>query len=248
MPSSQQQLQLEFAQRDISFQYAQICLPSNCPTGIYVQLDDDDTHLWHGVIFVQHGPFSGGIFRFDIVFPPKYPSATPQVFFPPTLLHPLVDPDSGRLLLSSRFPLAWRPRQDFVSHILQFVQSAFQEETLEALREGIVANAEVYRMFRTHRTLFNKLALQSVALSTAPSSLYDVSGGSGFPNPSIGLNRAHPASIQGEEGKESRPIRADEANGILFRKMEEDEYALMRREIFGEGEQPTLDPMLDAQA
>lgn len=42
--ASGQQLQLEFAQRDISFQYAQLCLASNCPTGIYVQLDDDDTH------------------------------------------------------------------------------------------------------------------------------------------------------------------------------------------------------------
>jgi hypothetical protein len=43
MPSSQQ-VRLEFAQRDISFQYAQLCLPSNCPKGVYVQLDDDDTH------------------------------------------------------------------------------------------------------------------------------------------------------------------------------------------------------------
>ena len=107
--------------------------------------DGDGTPVWHGVIFVQDGPFSGGIFRFDIVFPLSYPTATPQVFFPPTLLHPLVDPDTGRLLLSSRFPGAWRPRQDFVSHILQFVKSAFREETLEALREGIVANPEVFR-------------------------------------------------------------------------------------------------------
>ncbi len=43
MPPSQQ-VRLEFAQRDISFQYAQLCLPSNCPKGVYVQLDDDDTH------------------------------------------------------------------------------------------------------------------------------------------------------------------------------------------------------------
>lgn len=101
--------------------------------------------MWHGVIFVQNGPFSGGIFRFDVVFPPTYPSATPQVFFPPTLLHPLVDPDTGRLLLSSRFPTAWRPRQDFVFHILQFVKNAFQEDNLDSLREGQVANPEVYR-------------------------------------------------------------------------------------------------------
>ncbi|SPC65532.1 uncharacterized protein UHOD_00709 [Ustilago sp. UG-2017b] len=228
--TTSQQLQLEFAQRDISFQYAQLCLSSNCPSGIYVQLDDDDTHL----IFVQQGPFNGGVFRFDIVFPPTYPSATPQVFFPPTLLHPLVDPDTGRHLLSSRFRAAWKPRQDFVFHILHFVKSAFQEETLESLREGVVANPEVLRMFRTHRTLFNKLALQSVALSTAPSSLYDVSGGSGFPNPSIGLNRAVPVKPTVVDKVGSRPIKAEEANGILFRKLDDEEMAVLRRDIFGD--------------
>ncbi|GAK62212.1 UBC-like protein [Moesziomyces antarcticus] len=247
MPPSQQ-VRLEFAQRDISFQYAQLCLPSNCPKGVYVQLDDDDTHLWHGVIFVQNGPFSGGIFRFDIVFPPAYPSATPQVFFPPTLLHPLVDPDTGRLLLSSRFPTAWRPRQDFVFHILQFVKNAFQEDNLESLREGQVANPEVYRMFRTHRTLFNKLALQSVSLSTAPSSLYDVSGGSGFPNPSIGLNRANPARpADGMSSFTSRPMRTDEANGILFRKLDDGELAELRGDIFGDeaADSPAPAPVLE---
>lgn len=229
------------------------------------------TAVWHGVIFVQNGPFSGGIFRFDIVFPPAYPSATPQVFFPPTLLHPLVDPDTGRLLLSSRFPTAWRPRQDFVFHILQFVKNAFQEDNLESLREGQVANPEVYRyvaalptlddckvlshdgfcttrMFRTHRTLFNKLALQSVSLSTAPSSLYDVSGGSGFPNPSIGLNRANPARpADGMSSFTSRPMRTDEANGILFRKLDDGELAELRGDIFGDeaADSPAPAPVLE---
>lgn len=92
-------------------------------------------------------------------------------------------------------------------------------------------------MFRTHRTLFNKLALQSVALSTAPSSLYDVSGGSGFPSPSIGLNLARPTDPNSSGSRlGSRPIRADEANGILFRKLEDEEFAAMRREIFGDEE------------
>ncbi|KAF6766814.1 Ubiquitin-conjugating enzyme, E2 [Kalmanozyma brasiliensis GHG001] len=223
MPSAQQ-LQQDFASRDISFQYSQLCLTSNSPSGIYVSLDDDDTHLWHGVIFVSGGPFNGGIFRFDIVFPASYPSSIPQVFFPPTLLHPLVDPDSGRLLLLSRFP-TWNPRRDFVSHILHFVKSAFEEETLEGLLEGAVSNKEVYRMFRGHRGLFDRLAMQSVALSTSPSSLYDVSGGSGFPN----------SSVQTRKGGRVGTARGEEANGVLFRKLDEDEMIQLRREIFGDG-------------
>nr|CDI51379.1 conserved hypothetical protein [Melanopsichium pennsylvanicum 4] len=143
MPSAQQ-LQLEFAQRDISFQYAQLTQPQNTPKG------------------------------------------------------------------------------------------AFEERSLENLREGQVANAEVYRMFRTHRSLFNKLALQSVALSTAPSSLYDVSGGSGFPNPSVGLNKANPAKVAIGKEAPSRPVGMDEANGILFRKLDDEEMANLRRDIFGE--------------
>ena len=67
--SSRQQLQLEFAQRDISFQYAQLCLPTNCPTGIYVQLDDDDTHCkphYHGPIFrTMHGGFLTFLVAYD---------------------------------------------------------------------------------------------------------------------------------------------------------------------------------------
>lgn len=93
-------------------------------------------------------------------------------------------------------------------------------------------------MFRSHRSLFNKLALQSVALSTAPSSLYDVSGGSGFPNPSIGLNLAN-LEERGANGAKGRGLvvrPADEANGILFRKVDDEEFAMLRREIFGDEE------------
>ena len=48
---------------------------------------------WHGVVFVRAGPYVGGVFRFEIHFPPTFllGSMTPDVVFPPTLLHPLVD-------------------------------------------------------------------------------------------------------------------------------------------------------------
>ncbi|PWZ02569.1 UBC-like protein [Testicularia cyperi] len=233
MPTSQE-LQLEFAQRDISFQYSQLCIPSNCPPGVYVQLDDDDTHLWHAVLFVHTGPFKGGIFRFDIVFPPRYPSATPQVYFPPTLLHPLVDPNSGRLSLTTRFKSAWNPRRDFVTHILAFVRSVFETETLDTLLEGTVANQEVYRMYRSHRALFNKLAHQSVALSTSPSSLYDVSGGSGFPNPSVGIKSASDVGSTMAAGSSKARGNGNVANGILFHELTQEQLDSLRQDIFGD--------------
>ncbi|EPQ27373.1 uncharacterized protein PFL1_04912 [Pseudozyma flocculosa PF-1] len=224
------QLRYEYGQRDISLQYAQLAYSSNCPRGIYVQLDDDDTHLWHAVVFLDAGPFCGGVFRFDVVFPPAYPLATPQVFFPPTLLHPLVEPNSGRMSLTTRFP-TWKPRSDFATDLLYFVRDAFMDHTLEGLREGMVANLEVFRMYRDHRTLFNKLALQSVALSTSPSSLYDQSGGSGFPNPSVGLGASDAPAVLQTNGKRGG---IEEANGMLFEELTDEDMQRLRAEIFGE--------------
>lgn len=97
------------------------------------------------MLFVHSGPFRGGVFRFDIVFPKTYPLATPQVFFPPTLLHPLVEPVSGRLALGTLFKTAWNPRKDFVSHILAFVRSVFDQDTLDHLSPSTVVNTEVFR-------------------------------------------------------------------------------------------------------
>lgn len=121
------------------------------------------------------GYYAGGVFRFTLVFPPNYPGSAPQVYFPPTLLHPLVDvssrfpllfnqthrkwalipecfyalsfvqPNSGRLLLASRFPSGWRPREHFVSHLLFFIKNCFKRAVLDSLRESLVVNAEVFR-------------------------------------------------------------------------------------------------------
>ncbi|KAN0065604.1 hypothetical protein ACQY0O_000727 [Thecaphora frezii] len=222
------QLQYEYGQRDISFQYAQLAYANNCPDGIYVQLDDQDTHLWHAVIFVQSGPFYAGIFRFDILFPPNYPLATPHVYFPPTLLHPLVDPNSGRMSLLARFP-TWKPRTDFIPALLRFVSDSFNDATLETLREGMVANLEVFRMYRDQRAIFNKLASQSVALSTSASSLYDQSGGSGFPNPSIGLGASDTAGVLHKQDTGAH----EEATGMLFKELSAEEMQSLRTEIFG---------------
>lgn len=167
---------------------------------------------------MHSGPFKGGVFRFDVVFPKTFPHAAPQVFFPPTLLHPLVEPVSGRLSLTPRFNAKWNPRKEFVSHVLRYVRSIFEQDTLDQISPAAVLNIEVYKMYQSQRGLFNKLALQSVALSTAPSSLYDVSGGSGFPNTSISPTKQH---------------RAEEAHGIVFRDLPADQLAALRADIFG---------------
>lgn len=47
--------------------------------------------------------------------------------------------------LALRFPNAWRPRQDFVTHLLAFVKDAFKSETLDSLREGLAVNLDVFK-------------------------------------------------------------------------------------------------------
>lgn len=84
-------------------------------------------------------------------------------------------------------------------------------------------------MYRDQRAVFNTLARQSAVLSTAPSSLYDQSGGSGFPNPSVGLDERGTGAGQRGDGQN----KPEEANGILFSELDQDQMAALRREIFG---------------
>ncbi|KAK2882385.1 hypothetical protein FQN49_000409 [Arthroderma sp. PD_2] len=76
-----QQLRLEFASIKVA-----------PPVGIYVSLSPSDPALWSGVLFVQKGPYSSAILRFQIRFPPLYPDLPPLVTFATPIFHPLVVP------------------------------------------------------------------------------------------------------------------------------------------------------------
>ncbi|TVY89386.1 Protein crossbronx-like protein [Lachnellula willkommii] len=76
-----QQLLVEFS----SLKYA-------CPHGVFMSLTPGDPTLWSGVIFVRKGPYAPSILRFQISFPPTYPSLPPLVTFSTDIFHPLITP------------------------------------------------------------------------------------------------------------------------------------------------------------
>ncbi|GAA6024016.1 hypothetical protein JCM11491_000532 [Sporobolomyces phaffii] len=145
-------------------------LEDHLPIGMYVF--PTEVFRWSGMLSIHRGYYAGAILHFTVVIPPSYPHAPPGITFDsPSVFHPLVDPVSGKMRLDARFP-SWRPRQDFVWHVLHFVKSAFKRRALDDLREALCPNPQAYRLYREEITVFAKLAAQSAALSTSSSVLY----------------------------------------------------------------------------
>ncbi|KAI9731634.1 MAG: hypothetical protein M1818_007764 [Claussenomyces sp. TS43310] len=63
-----------------------------CPQGVFMSLAPGDAALWSGVIFVREGPYAPAILRFQVSFPPEYPSLPPLVTFYTDIFHPLITP------------------------------------------------------------------------------------------------------------------------------------------------------------
>ncbi|KAF2830682.1 hypothetical protein CC86DRAFT_463940 [Ophiobolus disseminans] len=60
--------------------------------GIFVSITPGDPSLWVGVIFVRRGPYAPAVLRFQISFPPSYPTLPPLVTFSTDVFHPLLTP------------------------------------------------------------------------------------------------------------------------------------------------------------
>ncbi|KAF2262737.1 UBC-like protein [Lojkania enalia] len=60
--------------------------------GVFVSITPGDPTLWVGVVFVRKGPYAPAILRFQISFPPSYPTLPPLVTFSTDVFHPLLTP------------------------------------------------------------------------------------------------------------------------------------------------------------
>ncbi|PWN44546.1 hypothetical protein IE81DRAFT_321167 [Ceraceosorus guamensis] len=207
---------------DAALQFAQLRQPANVPSGLYLSPTTNPT-IYNGVLFVHKGYYAGAIFRFQI----RYVSANraPEVTIDESCAHPLVDPSTRRLLLASRFP-SWRPRQDFLSHVLSFIKSIFKRKVLDNMTEGQVAHAELFRIYRAERSTFMKMASQSAASSQSSAKLYHASSQSTVLT-SAGQD-SHASSGGGGGGGGGGPSPA--FLGPRFEKLKDEEYdALIKR-------------------
>ncbi|KAF2458570.1 ubiquitin-conjugating enzyme/RWD-like protein [Lineolata rhizophorae] len=67
-------------------------LRSVLPNGVYVTIVQGNPTLWEGVLFVRKGPYAPAILRFQISFPPEFPSMPPLITFSSDIFHPLLTP------------------------------------------------------------------------------------------------------------------------------------------------------------
>ncbi|KAH8927758.1 hypothetical protein BT69DRAFT_1257986 [Atractiella rhizophila] len=162
------------SRQEVMMEFAALDKPQHLPLGMYVMPEKGNINVWHIILFLHRGYYSPSLLRFTLSIPSSYPSPTvlPTLTSLTNVFHPLIDPSTGRFNLESRFP-RWRPRKDFLFHILHFLKASFKRNGLEGLVERGCANLEAYRMYRNNPTLFTKLASQSASLSMSDSTLYD---------------------------------------------------------------------------
>ena len=92
---------------------------------------------------VNTGLFTGGIFKFTVMFPPHYPSVPPKLRFTSEVYHPLIT-DHGDFSLRA---LGKWTSQIFITNVLHFVKHSFKTKGLEGLREAWCVNPDAFRLY-----------------------------------------------------------------------------------------------------
>ena len=86
----------------------------------------DDLRHFYGVIFVRRGPFTNGIFKFELKLPPRYNDTNmwPQIIFNTRVYNPYVDEKTGELDIQSAYP-TWDPSRHYLVTVLTYLKKIF---------------------------------------------------------------------------------------------------------------------------
>lgn len=127
--------------------------------GIYVQPSYRSALMWFGVIFIRHGLYQDGVFKFTVYIPDNYPDGDcPRVVFDTPVFHPLVDPDSGELDVKRAFT-KWRRNHNHIWQVLMYARTIFYKiNTMDPL------NPEAAVLYDKDIQLFKRKVIDSVKL------------------------------------------------------------------------------------
>ncbi|KAL7831228.1 hypothetical protein SRHO_G00307310 [Serrasalmus rhombeus] len=127
--------------------------------GIYVQPSYRSALMWFGVIFIRHGLYQDGVFKFTVYIPDNYPDGEcPRVVFDIPVFHPLVDPVSGELDVRRVFT-KWRRNHNHIWQVLMYARTVFYKiNTMEPL------NPEAAVLYDKDIQLFKSKVVDSVKL------------------------------------------------------------------------------------
>jgi ubiquitin-protein ligase len=121
-------------------------LKSHAPGGVYLVPTLTDLRLFHGIIFVRRGPFTNGVFKFQLALPRLYNDKNqhPVIVFSTPVYNPHVDYDSGLLDISAAYPV-WDPSRHYLVTVLTFLKKIFYAKTFA----DAVANKEAKTLQQT---------------------------------------------------------------------------------------------------
>lgn len=115
-------------------------LKSHAPGGVYLIPAMDDLRTFYGIIFVRRGPFTNGIFKFQLKLPPKYNDTNmwPQITFSSYVYNPYVDEKTGALDIQSAYP-TWDPSRHYLVTVLTYLKKIFYSKNFADAKANVDA-------------------------------------------------------------------------------------------------------------
>lgn len=93
--------------------------------GMYVLPAAKTPLIWYGVLFIHHGFYEEGVFKFIMTIPENYPDGDcPIVKFVPAVYHPLINFETGEVDVKQAFP-SWRRTVNHLWQVLMFARRLF---------------------------------------------------------------------------------------------------------------------------
>ena len=125
-------------------------LKQHCPGGVYLLPSHDSIRLFHGVIFVRRGPFTNGIFKFQLEVDPKYNDNNlyPKVTFKSYVYNPHVHPETGEVDLAVAYP-QWDSSKHYLVTVMTYIKRIFYLKDYNEGDELRYPNQEALKLLKS---------------------------------------------------------------------------------------------------
>lgn len=121
-------------------------LKSHAPGGVYLIPSFTDLRHFYGIIFVRRGPFTNGIFKFQLRLPYRYNDINmwPQITFSSYVYNPYVNPTTGELDIRTAYP-RWDPSRHYLVTVLTFLKKIFYAKNFTDAKANMEAKELVVK-------------------------------------------------------------------------------------------------------
>ncbi|CAJ1953639.1 unnamed protein product [Cylindrotheca closterium] len=115
-------------------------LKSHAPGGVYLIPAIENLRNFFGIIFIRRGPYTNGIFKFQLKLPPKYNDANtwPQITFSSYVYSPYVDEATGALDIKSAYA-NWDPSRHYLVTVLTYLKKIFYSKNFADAKANVTA-------------------------------------------------------------------------------------------------------------